>query len=154
MPKLEREITSRFSIEQLYEIVSDIESYPLFVPWCRAARITEKVQEDAILAELLIGAAGFSMSYVSRVTFTPPHSDQSHCAEVSAALISGPFKYLYTSWQLTETEGKTKVVFAIDFAFKSVTLSAIVGTMLLQAFDEITAAFKKRAEELYSKPLA
>jgi coenzyme Q-binding protein COQ10 len=44
---------SPYTSEQLYRLVMDVERYPEFIPWCRAARILSH-DEGSFLAELVI----------------------------------------------------------------------------------------------------
>lgn len=73
---------TRYTRQQLYDIVSDVPSYPRFVPYCTAARIlkshTTPHSPDAsslgphtMDAELTVGFSSFTESYVSRVTCKP-----------------------------------------------------------------------------------
>ena len=39
---------------QMYALVADVERYPEFLPWCRAARITRR-DGDVLYAHLVIG---------------------------------------------------------------------------------------------------
>jgi coenzyme Q-binding protein COQ10 len=43
-----------YSQEELYKLVADVESYPDFLPWCVACRVTSR-KDDIILADLVIG---------------------------------------------------------------------------------------------------
>ncbi len=60
-----------YSTEQLFDLVIDIERYPEFLPWCRAARILER-GENRLLAELVVCFKHITESYVSEVTFRRP----------------------------------------------------------------------------------
>lgn len=73
---------NRYTRQQLYEVVSDVGSYPHFVPFCTGSRIITRFLEpnskgDASLqrmimdAELTVGFLALKESYVSRVTCIP-----------------------------------------------------------------------------------
>ncbi|MEI6730919.1 MAG: type II toxin-antitoxin system RatA family toxin, partial [Pseudomonadota bacterium] len=83
---------SPYSPEQLFDLVIDIEKYPQFLPWCRAARILEK-HEDYLVAELIISFKHISESYVSKVTFKRPKS-QSDEGFINVDIVRGPFSHL------------------------------------------------------------
>lgn len=59
---------------ELYAIVSDVSSYPQFIPYCTGSRILHKATHDGSTimdAELTVGFMAFQESYVSKVTCTP-----------------------------------------------------------------------------------
>lgn len=148
MPILKEKDVINYSIEQVYIIISDVESYHKFLPWCGGAKIKEKIDAHTFTAELIIKFAMFCKSYVSKVTLSPPRDKH---AAVNAEMISGPFRYLFTSWQLTSLDAKsTRIHFSIDFEFSSPLLSKLASGMLLKANDKIMLAFKQRADALFS----
>lgn len=68
----------RFGQAQLYNVVSDVASYPRFVPFCTTSRITKPLAENqpgsgvhVMEAELTVGFPPLEESYVSRVTCIP-----------------------------------------------------------------------------------
>ena len=74
-------ILGRFGQVQLYNIVSDVASYPRFLPFCSASRITKPPTENqpgsgvhVMEAELTVGFPPFEESYVSKVTCIPSTS--------------------------------------------------------------------------------
>ena len=46
MHKYNSTTTLDFSSNQLYNIVIDVESYPLFLPWCLSSKIISKVDKN------------------------------------------------------------------------------------------------------------
>ena len=55
------------SSKQLFDIVIDVESYPLFLPWCTSSRIIEKISNTNFNAELSVGYKALDEKYVSRI---------------------------------------------------------------------------------------
>ncbi|MBY0378676.1 MAG: hypothetical protein K2Q33_08970, partial [Gammaproteobacteria bacterium] len=41
MADIHRQARVPHSAEKMYDLVNDIASYPLFLPWCKAARVNE-----------------------------------------------------------------------------------------------------------------
>lgn len=67
-------VRNRYSCSQLYNIVSDVKSYPRFVPYCTDARILSATQAQErsdnpveLDAELTVGFLTFQEKYISRV---------------------------------------------------------------------------------------
>jgi coenzyme Q-binding protein COQ10 len=58
-------------------------------------------------------------------------------------------------WTFRPTGDKScEVEFFIDYEFKSRTLAMLMGAMFDTAFRKFSAAFEKRADEIYGKNLA
>lgn len=137
---------SRYSISQLYELVTDIEKYPEFLPWCSAARIIEET-DSSIVADLIISFKAFTEHYRSQVELNPPKAGK---AAVSVSLISGPFKYLNNNWKFkTLKNGGTLIEFYIDFEFKSALLQKLIGLLFNRACQKMVDSFEARAKELF-----
>ena len=56
-----------FTPDQLFEMVSDVQSYPKFLPWCVGARI-RSADDELIVADLMIGYKLLRERFTSRVT--------------------------------------------------------------------------------------
>lgn len=134
---------SPYSPQQLFDLVADVEKYPEFLPWCRAARILER-KDGEFLGELVISFAHFSESYVSRVVLDPPHG-------IEVTMVRGPFEHLSNSWKFTPENGGTRIDFSLDFKFRSRVLEKLIGGLFSKATAKMVSAFKARADVLYSQ---
>lgn len=131
-----------YTREQLFALVADIEKYPQFLPWCRAARIHER-GESYLVAELLIAFKGIRESYTSRVELLPLDA-------IHVTMIKGPFEYLTNHWRFTEEENhSTRLDFSLDFKFSSRILEALIGAIFTRATEKMVGAFRQRADALY-----
>lgn len=138
-----------YSAEQLFALVVDIEKYPQFLPWCRAARIVSHEATGAFLGELMISFSHLTERYTSRVAPTPPTATEEGKIEVT--LVSGPFNFLNNHWRFVpQTEG-CEIHLNLDFEFKSKLLDKMLGGMFQRACEKMVAAFTARAEALYGK---
>ena len=137
-----------YSPQQLYMLVIDIEHYPQFLPWCRAARILAQ-EETGFLAELVISFSHITERYTSRVTPTPPEGDSE--GTINVDLVSGPFHHLTNHWRFIPKEGGTEIQLALDFQFKSKMLNKLIGGLFGRACEKMIGAFMARAEALYGK---
>ena len=132
-----------YTPQQLFDLVADVERYPEFLPWCRAARILSR-EPDGFLAELVINFKGFTESYVSRVTLNSPDA-------IDVVLVRGPFAHLENRWRFTPLEaGGTEIEFFLDFKFRSRLLETLIGGMFEKASRKMTSAFRARADALYT----
>lgn len=139
--------SSPYSPAQLYALVVDIEQYPQFLPWCRAARILER-KPDYFTGELIISFAHLTERYTSKVVDSPPTADQEGRIEVE--LVHGPFEHLGNHWRFVPVPGGgTEIHFAVDFKFKSALLEKLIGGLFSRAVEKMGDAFMKRADALY-----
>jgi coenzyme Q-binding protein COQ10 len=138
---------SPYAPNQLYNLVLDIERYPEFLPWCRAARILER-NETGILGELVISFKHITESYVSEVMFTPPEGEIA--GRIDVKLVRGPFKHLENHWQFIPLpDGGTEIKLELSFQFRTRLLDSLIGLLFGKATAKMAEAFKKRANDLY-----
>ena len=71
--------------EQMFQLVSDIEKYPEFLPWCISTRIRSR-EGNELLADMVIGYNVFREGFTSRVMLTEPE-------RIDVTYSRGPFKY-------------------------------------------------------------
>lgn len=145
MPRHTETRFSPFTPAQLYALVIDVERYPEFLPWCRAARIIRK-EENSFFGELVISFKHITERYTSKVTGLADASEPS----IDVSLVSGPFEYLTNHWRFEPTEGGTTIHFTLDFRFRSRILEALIGGLFGRATEKMTQAFMDRAQALYA----
>ena len=148
MPIFEKSYDVGYSIEKIYDLVRDIESYPEFLPWCTYAKIICQ-GDDWCLADLGVMFKGISRRYRSKVLFEKPTARK---ARVFAQMVSGPFAHLTTEWILNEVvENKTTIHFFVDFKFDSFILDKISSVFFNKSCIAMQEAFLKRADFLYKQ---
>ena len=127
---------------QMYELVSDIEAYPGFLPWCCGARVLSR-ENDTVHARL-----DFSVGSVARSFTTRNHLREGE--SISMQLEEGPFSELEGYW-LFERLGDEgcKVSLDMEFEFSNKLLSMTVGPVFNQVANTLVDAFCKRANDLY-----
>lgn len=129
--------------DQLFDLVADIERYPEFLPWCVAARVRSR-QENEVVADLVIGFKMIRERFTSRVRLDRAGR------RIDVAYTDGPFRYLNNHWVFEETpDGATRLDFFVDFEFRSVMLQKIIGVLFNEAVRRMVAAFETRAKALY-----
>jgi coenzyme Q-binding protein COQ10 len=139
-----------YTTRQLFALVADIEHYPEFLPWCRAARILER-GDNEFLGELIISFSHMSERYTSRVTLTPP-AEENAPGSIDVALVKGPFSHLTNRWEFRPMDGGgSEIRFFLDFQFKSRLLESLIGGVFAKATLKMVEAFRERAEQLYGR---
>ena len=143
MPKFSDKKKLTYSKEQIFDLVSDVESYPNFLPWCIDCKIISHT-DDGFNAKLSIGFNLLQESFISEVKLSKPDS-------IIVNYKDGPFKYLTNTWFFnSESDNKnTEVDFFIDFEFKSKFLESLLGIWFEEAVKKMIFSFEKRAKDLY-----
>lgn len=140
---------SSYSTQQLFDLVMDIERYPEFLPWCRAARILER-GENRLTAELVVNFAAITESYISEVIYRRPSTPTDE-GNIDVNLLQGPFKHLNNHWAFSPLpEGGSQIVLDLAFQFRSRLLDSVIGMLFGKATAKMGLAFKERADALYS----
>lgn len=149
MPVHNEQLFSPYNTQALFDMVADIERYPDFLPWCRAARILSR-SEGECMAELVISFKHLTESYVSRVVLNRPASGDA-AGNIDVTMVEGPFAHLVNRWTFTPHNGGTQIGFFLDFSFRSRLLEMLIGGLFTKATHKMAQAFKERADRLYGR---
>ncbi len=130
--------------EDLYALVSDIEKYPEFLPWCIGLRVRKRGANE-ITADMIIGFKVFREKFTTRVKLEPQ-------TRIDVAYLDGPFRYLNNHWVFNRLEnGHCEIDFFVDFEFKSMILQKAIGVVFNEAVQKMINAFESRAHQVYGK---
>ena len=130
------------SSQHMFDLVSDVEKYPKFLPWCIGVRLKKRTSEQ-ITAEMMIGYKMFREKFSCRVEL------KSH-NRIDVVYEDGPFKYLNNHWIfIDEEDGTCTVDFFVDFEFNSPLLQKLIGVVFNEAVKIMVHAFEKRADAIY-----
>src|SRR5690349_10736225 len=115
-----------YTAQQMFDLVSDIERYQDFLPWCLGSRITKRQtlsDKDVLFADLLIGYKMFRETFTSRVELvkeTQAKEESGQRFQVLVQNVNGPFKSMTNHWTMTDQPGvRCLLSFDVAFAFKS-----------------------------------
>ncbi|MDB5505796.1 MAG: ubiquinone-binding protein [Devosia sp.] len=132
--------------ERIFELIGDLESYPEFIPNCKAMDVRPDPNpggENSVLARMTIGFGLITQSYTSRVT------RDVKAMTITAEAVDGPFSYLDSKWSL-EREGEgTRVRFDIDFKIKNPLIKAVAEPAFAAKQREIITAFEDEADRRF-----
>lgn len=143
--ELEKELP--YNIELLYQIITEVEKYPEFLPWCGGSRIVAR-HDDHFVADLIIRFKLYTEKYRSRVWISPPKGRSKRRATIETEVMEGPFECLENFWTLQETKAGTRVHFFVRFEFKSQILDKIIGLMFDSVSRKMIESFERRAAEI------
>ena len=127
--------------ETIFNVIANIEQYPVFLPWCVGARIIETQSSGDIIlqkAELIISFKTFKEKFISNIEL-----DKSNGTIVISSN-KKPFKSLNGRWSILELKNECKVSFEIEFEFKSIILEKFIGLFFYNAVKSIVSAFEKQ----------
>jgi len=142
MPRHSETRHLRYTPEQLFDLVADVQRYDEFLPWVVAVRVRSSSPSETI-ADLVVGFSAFKERFTSRVRKDPP-------SRICVDYVEGPLKYLHNEWEFDPAaDGGTNVHFSVDFAFKSRLFESLAGQMFDRALRRMTGAFEQRAAALY-----
>ncbi|AGF74384.1 hypothetical protein BAnh1_05050 [Bartonella australis AUST/NH1] len=136
---------------EMFDLVSDVERYPEFVPMCESlvVRSREEFEEKTLLlADMTVGYKMFREIFTTQVFLQPREN------LIEVKYINGPFKYLENRWIFHPTQdiNTCNIEFSIDYEFKSKMLGLVMGSVFDIAFRKFTDAFEKRAHQIYGSP--
>ena len=152
MPQFSNKRRVRHAAADMFDLVADVEKYPQFVPLCTGLKMRSRtVKGDAtiIVASMTVAYKVVSQTFTSRVTLDRP------TLKILVEYLDGPFSRLQNRWTFRPTgDNACEVEFFIDYEFKSRTLAMLMGAMFDTAFHKFSAAFEKRADEVYGRKTA
>lgn len=145
MKTVQKSVLIWYTAQEMFALVTDVASYPQFLPWCDHSRVLEQ-GESSMLAEVGIAFAGIKQTFTTRNQHVPGR-------RVDLKLVSGPFSNLDGSWTFTPvgegTQRACKVDLELRYGFRNLALSALVGPVFDRIAGSLVDAFVKRAEQVY-----
>ncbi len=132
----------------MFDLVADVEHYPEFVPLCRALQVRQRTTDgegrEVIVAAMTVAYKLIHETFTSRVTLDRKK------LEILVEYLEGPFRKMNNRWRFLPTgEAACDVEFYIAYEFRSRTLGLLMGAMFETAFRRFSAAFERRADQVY-----
>lgn len=129
---------------EMFALVSDIEAYPQFLPWCTAARVLWR-DGDELKASIEMAKGSLQKSFTT-------HNRQQNDKMIEMRLVDGPFKRLEGYWRFDPLGDRAcKVSLDLEFEFATRMLSLMIGPMFSQIANTLVDAFQQRAVQIYGK---
>jgi ribosome-associated toxin RatA of RatAB toxin-antitoxin module len=134
MRRIARSAIVECGADAFYALVSDIESYPEFLPWCKEARVHEQGR-----ATLTLDLKGVRYSLTTENRYEPGRS-------ITMRLVEGPFREFLAEWRFTPLgENAAKAEFSVAYEFASRLLAHALDPVFERLADSTVEAFVRRA---------
>ncbi len=144
MSHISKSVIVPYTVEEMFTLVDDFESYPLFIPWCIAANVISR-DEHEVKATLTFSRGGLQKS------FTTSNRNQTN-KMIDIRLVSGPFKRLQGYWRFDPiADVACRVSLDMEFEFAGRLISFAFGPLFQQIASTLVDAFQKRAVEIYGQ---
>ena len=145
VPIVSRTAIVNYTADQMFRLVTDIEAYPEFLPWCRSARARAGEEQDTTVATLEVARGPIRQSFTTCNRNTLAKS-------VQMQLVDGPFKYLEGCWQFKPLTGDgARVSLEIEFEFSNMLVRRAFGKVFADVTGELVDAFCRRAAAIYGR---
>jgi coenzyme Q-binding protein COQ10 len=153
MPQFSSKRRVRHAASDMFDLVVDVEKYPLFVPLCSSLRVKSRTDKGegvtVLVADMTVAYKFISETFTSRVTLDRPN------LKILVEYLNGPFSRLQNRWTFKVlSETSCEVEFFIDYEFRSRTLALLMGAMFDTAFRKFAVAFEQRADKVYGRKTA
>jgi ribosome-associated toxin RatA of RatAB toxin-antitoxin module len=148
MKHVKKSVLLWYSPREMYELVTGIEAYPTFLPWCERAEILAQ-DEQGMTARLHLAYAGL------RHAFTTRNTQVAH-GSVVMALVDGPFSSLDGTWLFKPIGAQNsapacRIEFDMRYAFSSQALELVLSPVFDRVADTFVDSFVHRAEQVYGE---
>jgi ribosome-associated toxin RatA of RatAB toxin-antitoxin module len=143
MATVHKSVLVPYRAEQMFDLVEGVEAYPKFLPWCSAAAILERVEQET-LARLDINYHGVRAHFTTANRHARPE-------RIVIELRDGPFRHLDGIWLFRPlgTAG-SKVELEMRYEFATSALERLIGPVFSHIAHSFIDAFVRRAEQLYA----
>ncbi len=144
MTVVQKSALVKFSAQQMFDLVNDIESYPEFLPWCSGSRVIRR-EDDIVEGEIQISKAGFNKTFVTRNKIDPG-------GKIYMSLLEGPFSSLEGVWDFMPLrENASKISLDLEFEISGALASLAFGPVFNQICNTMVSSFTQRAKAVYGK---
>jgi ribosome-associated toxin RatA of RatAB toxin-antitoxin module len=143
LARVEKSALVPYPAEFMFELVNDVESYPQFLPWCRAGRLLSRDAEE-LCGEIEVARVGIHQTFSTCNRLYPYE-------RIDLRLREGPFRRLEGTWTFQSLrQDACKVSLSMEFEFAGRLINKAFGVAFGHIADSLVDAFCKRAKELHS----
>jgi ribosome-associated toxin RatA of RatAB toxin-antitoxin module len=147
MKHVNKSVLLWYSPVEMYRLVTAVEDYPRFLPWCDHAAVVEQ-HDDGVTARIGLAYAGVKYAFTTRNEHLPGE-------RVIVKLVDGPFSLLDGTWAFLPlgrpgSEAQAcKIEFDLRYAFASKALEAVLSPVFDRVANTFVESFVTRAQSVY-----
>jgi ribosome-associated toxin RatA of RatAB toxin-antitoxin module len=145
MKTVSKSVLIWYSPHEMYVLVTEIDQYPKFLPWCDRARVVAE-DPNGMTAEIGISFSGIHQTFTTRNQHVTDR-------QVTMKLVKGPFSRLDGEWNFLPigdgAQRACKVELTLNYGFDNATLGKLVGPVFDKIASSMVDAFVKRATHVY-----
>ena len=148
MPQFSTKRRVAHSAADMFDLVADVERYPEFVPLCKSLAVRRRNKDgegrEVVIADMTVAYKMIRETFTSRVTLDRDKR------EILVEYLEGPFRAMNNRWRFRPMGDQAcEVEFFITYEFRSRTLGLLMGSIFDAAFRRFSAAFERRADQVY-----
>lgn len=145
MNKVQRSALVMHSDQSMFDLVNDVENYPLFMDGCQAAEVFEHT-ELQMVARLDLKKGGVKTSFMTRNILQSP-------SMIEMNLEDGPFKSLKGIWRFKPlTPEACKVSLDLEFEFNNMAVGLAASKLFSTMANDLVDSLCRRADQIYGNP--
>ena len=151
MKHVQKSVLLWYSPHEIYALVTDVERYPQFLPWCTAVDVLGR-DGETLTARLHLAYSGIRHAFTTTNRQVPDTS-------VQIGLVDGPFSVLDGLWRFVglrvpggdeaAAPAACRIEFELRYAFANGLLEAAISPVFDRIADTFVDAFVARAEAVY-----
>lgn len=156
MKHVRKSVLLWYSARQMYDLVTRVQAYPEFLPWCDRAEVLEESAEG-MTARLGLAFSGLRHAFTTR-----NHHEAGRLVMVE--LVDGPFSKLQGRWAFTPVGGTPadsgsgtdaaepaacRVELDLQYALSAGPLEVVLSPVFDRVANTLVDCFVQRAEAVY-----
>ena len=137
MKTIKRSIEVDGAYDSIYNIVADIEQYPIFLRWCESSEIIHS-NGDSVIAKLCLNIFGFRTSITTENQMQKPEN-------IKMTLKSGPFRKFNASWFFEpQSVSTTQITYVMNYQLINPIVERIIEKNIDSFLDQLMESFAKK----------
>ncbi|MHB8414445.1 MAG: type II toxin-antitoxin system RatA family toxin [Acidiferrobacteraceae bacterium] len=142
MTVIRRSALVPYSAHEMFLLVSDIERYPEFLPWCGGAHVLSR-EHETVIASIDIAYKGLARCFTTSNRLYANERMEMH-------LVEGPFSKLDGDWTfLALDDASSKISLDLEFEFSNRLLGMAMGPVFGAIANSMVDGFRSRAKQVY-----
>ena len=145
MKTIKRSFKIQDAHHSIYNIVADIEQYPILLPWCESAEIIQS-HGDTVIAKLCLNIFGFRTSITTE-------NQMQKSENIKMTLKSGPFRKFNASWFFEpQSVSTTQVTYVMNYQLINPIVERIIEKNIDSFVDQLMESFTNKYYQEITNP--